>query len=140
MDTDRTRVTESRDIIRTDKVAASPSLPGRAIIHGTLRANILTNDKLKAYLHSRNFGTFKNVFKEDIGVGFMGVWSVARSLEGIMSDWLDLSEHQHPNCYLGFSQMIGGEHLRIVVEIVVAVSLGAVDFSFKRTFPLHIFT
>ena len=70
----------------------------------------------------------------------MGVWSVARSLEGIMSDWLDLSEHQHPNCYLGLSQMTGVGHLRIVVEVVVAVSLGAVDFSFKRTFPLHIIT
>ena len=36
-------------------------------------------------------------------VGFMRIWSVA----GLTSDWLDLSEHQHPNCYLGPSQMTG---------------------------------
>ena len=53
----------------------------------------------------------------------MGVWSVARSLEGIMSDWLDLSEHQHPNCYLGLSQMTGVGHLRIVVEVVAKVAV-----------------
>ena len=36
--------------------------------------------------------------------GFMEVWSVGR----IMSDWLDLSGHQHPNCYLDPGQMTGG--------------------------------
>ena len=36
----------------------------------------------------------------------------------LVSDWLDLSGHQHPNCYLGPGQMTGVvPHLRIVVEV-----------------------
>ena len=73
----------------------------------------------------------KNISTEDIAVGFMGVWSVVRSLEGIMSDWLDLSEHQHPNCYLGLGQMTGVGPLRIVVAVLLRV----VDFSFSMDMP-----
>ena len=45
----------------------------------------------------------------------MDVWSVG---EDLMSDWLDLSGHQHPNCYLGPGQMTGlVPYLRVVVEL-----------------------
>ena len=89
----------SQDIIRTDKV----TYPSLASGHNTRNtASIYSEiDKLKDH---RRGGYFIKIQEGAQEVSFMDVWSVGGDL---MSDWLDLSGHQHPNCYLGPGQMTG---------------------------------